>query len=431
MVSSVSLNEIISGGKVYFVPVYQRAFSWTERELKQLISDLEDTYKSSELYYMGSLVLSDRKDGKAEVIDGQQRLTAFSILLALLKNEYHLDAGAIKLEYEIRDSSEEEMQSLRENIIKEGPFSNAYKSLKILVEPIEDKELFFSFLTNKVKLLCTKIPSNIDLNLYFEVMNKHSRELQRSDILRSHCLSILTTSEEKKVFKTLFDASSHFDRYIEEGVSFKLWNRIFYGEARTPLFESTYSEWWSMLESYLGCEEECANYTLSEIIDYESVIKGRREGSDSTSRDIHYSITDFPNFLLLVAATLGYNYPLDDKRMLSSLLSSPLFSSKESIKMFIFNLVRERYLFDRYVIKESEKGSFAILQYLDLHEYRPAFKDIEKTHKCENILLKLMQRHSGNGHLDYLVYILSYLNRNPALSAEEYLAFLEEVVKKY
>lgn len=60
----------------YVIPRYQRAYAWEDKEIEQLIDDINDI-NASENYYIGSLVVSKVK-GKFEtyeVVDGQQRLT--------------------------------------------------------------------------------------------------------------------------------------------------------------------------------------------------------------------------------------------------------------------------------------------------------------------------------------------------------------------
>ena len=147
--------------------------------------------------------------------------------------------------------------------------------------------------------------------------------------------------------------------------------------------------------------------------------------------DVHYSLTDYANFLLICANVLGYNFILDDKKMLSSYDTVDFFSNEESVKRFSYQLLRLRYLFDRYVIKESEKGTFALLQYLDLHEYRPSFKDREATLKCEALLLQLAKEYPTHEHLYYLVPLLKYLNENPELDGVAYYEFLTSFVKNW
>ena len=59
----------------YVIPRYQRAYAWEDKEIVQLIDDINDI-NSSENYYIGSLIVSKIK-GKPEtyeVVDGPNPL---------------------------------------------------------------------------------------------------------------------------------------------------------------------------------------------------------------------------------------------------------------------------------------------------------------------------------------------------------------------
>ena len=88
----------------YVIPLYQRAYSWKEKEINQLIDDICDC--EDENYFLGSLIV-DKKNNKFEVIDGQQRLTTLFLLLKCLNqhnNEFSYDIKNI-LEFECRERS--------------------------------------------------------------------------------------------------------------------------------------------------------------------------------------------------------------------------------------------------------------------------------------------------------------------------------------
>ncbi len=431
-IRKLNIRDLASLEDYFFVPVYQRAFSWTAMEIRQLIIDIKDTYKLNEPYYIGSLVVYKREDGKAEVIDGQQRLTALSILLAVLRNEFGFSSTpALFIKYEARSDAERNRDRIQKgDVVEDNSFNRAYRVFSEELKSVDDIPSLVGFLLDYVTILEIEVPEDIDLNLYFEAMNRHSFQLLRSDILRFKGESVLSDPKDKKVFNLVFEACSHFDRYVEEGMSFKLWNRMFYGEGHSPLFGVDYKTWWKMIRGHVEEEEKKDVLSLEEIIMYESC-----EDEESllglSSPDIHYSLTDYSNFLLITANVLGYDFVLDDKTMLSSFEKVSFFDDEESVKSFAYNLLRLRYLFDRYIIKESEKGTFALLQYLDLHEYRPSFKNLEANAACEELLVKLAAKYPSLEHLAYLVPLLRYLNDNPELDGEAYLAYLESFSEEW
>ncbi|MBI4245366.1 MAG: DUF262 domain-containing protein [Planctomycetes bacterium] len=73
----------------YIVPDYQREFVWTDKEVNQLLDDINDEFDASlsHEYFIGTILVSPTaQKNHYEVIDGQQRLTTFFLLLCALKN---------------------------------------------------------------------------------------------------------------------------------------------------------------------------------------------------------------------------------------------------------------------------------------------------------------------------------------------------------
>lgn len=86
-------------GEVYHVPDYQRSYAWTEKQLIDLWSDLLETMgtQARTQHFMGTLVLKPTQDaiqkrGRTyvvwEVVDGQQRLTTLTLLMACLARRF-------------------------------------------------------------------------------------------------------------------------------------------------------------------------------------------------------------------------------------------------------------------------------------------------------------------------------------------------------
>ena len=72
----------------YIVPDYQREYVWTDKEVQQLLDDINEQIDagSSREYFVGTVLVSPAAEkNHFEVIDGQQRLTTFFLLLCALK----------------------------------------------------------------------------------------------------------------------------------------------------------------------------------------------------------------------------------------------------------------------------------------------------------------------------------------------------------
>lgn len=92
-----TLQELLEGSKQYLVPLYQRTYSWTTRQLQRLWDDIaslaEDRVERPDLtHFIGSVVLAPTPQvgpagvAKYLVVDGQQRLTTLTLLLAAIRD---------------------------------------------------------------------------------------------------------------------------------------------------------------------------------------------------------------------------------------------------------------------------------------------------------------------------------------------------------
>ena len=77
--------------KKYVVPRFQRVYSWSKEQVKELWEDIVGNIKingeciNHEEYFIGALVLvGDDKSNIMQIVDGQQRLTTITILLSVL-----------------------------------------------------------------------------------------------------------------------------------------------------------------------------------------------------------------------------------------------------------------------------------------------------------------------------------------------------------
>ena len=75
----------------FVIPEYQRSYVWDTDNIQDLLDDLWYAYKNkpNDEYFLGSLVLKkteEKEFNEYEVLDGQQRLTTFFLLMAVLRD---------------------------------------------------------------------------------------------------------------------------------------------------------------------------------------------------------------------------------------------------------------------------------------------------------------------------------------------------------
>ncbi len=90
-----SVNELLDKKK-YQIDYYQREYKWEPKQIRELIEDLthrfrrnfkpdheRDAVDNYGQYFLGSIIVSE-KNNKRFIVDGQQRLTSITLLLAYL-----------------------------------------------------------------------------------------------------------------------------------------------------------------------------------------------------------------------------------------------------------------------------------------------------------------------------------------------------------
>lgn len=130
---------------VYNVPVYQRPYSWDREQIEVLLSDIFETYESEEKnegYYTGNIIVYDKNDKINglitcyDIIDGQQRITSFCLMLlalyslALIRKNAETDSTIMEMKRVlwkfVNREYKKEYKAVTLNSIEKKCFSNIY-----------------------------------------------------------------------------------------------------------------------------------------------------------------------------------------------------------------------------------------------------------------------------------------------------------------
>lgn len=231
-----SLNNVLAGNDFYQVPNYQRPYSWNKEHCDTLLDDLIEAYllNKEEDYFCGSLVLLNNKNDKRfDVIDGQQRLTTFIILLAVIRDYYKdvlSDISKVKIKnaiYGIYEKNERikfltdiSKQCSFQNILKEINFNNNAEAKKnkylqnvyfikdYLEENLKSTEIdindFINWSYDKIEFAVIEV-DNLDNGIkIFNVLNDRGLPLKPSNILKSSMMQKLN-DEDRKIFANAWD----------------------------------------------------------------------------------------------------------------------------------------------------------------------------------------------------------------------------------
>lgn len=218
--SSANFLTVIKGPKQFVIPIYQRTYSWQIAQCNKLFNDILRISKdgSSPGHFIGSVVyfqesihtVSDVP--KLLVIDGQQRLTTISIMIAALAefvrdNQVDIDTNFTKLQNYYLLNAEEEgelryklLLTRRDkdsliNIIKGVPLGNdaslrVVDNFKFFKEKI-NAENAVDIYNGIMRLFIVDVALEKDKDnpqLIFESLNSTGLDLSQADLIRNYIL---------------------------------------------------------------------------------------------------------------------------------------------------------------------------------------------------------------------------------------------------
>ena len=240
-----TLAKIFCNDYEFNIPNYQRPYSWGKEQTEELFDDLFTAYsdRSNEMYFLGSIVLiHQNSERKFDVVDGQQRLTTLTILLAVLANrvdensnlkeefvKYLIEPGAETQSiisgprFSLRAKDEEFfyefIQKLEVNkLIEKEPMQLAndaqrhiQANCKLLDQKIRDSltgnnalntdtniKNFCAFLMTNCLLVVVSTYSQDSAVRIFTVMNSRGLDLQATDILKAEIISEIPSQKQDK-----------------------------------------------------------------------------------------------------------------------------------------------------------------------------------------------------------------------------------------
>ena len=350
----------------YIVPLYQRAYSWTDKEIEQLIDDINDF--TDDNYYLGSLIVH-KKANTYEVIDGQQRLTTLFILFKYLELDNYNS-----LSFECRDKSNYTLLHLClpdvEETMLENGIINGYKVIAQKIEREINKEQFIKQLS-KIIIYRIEVPEHTDLNRYFEIMNTRGEQLEQHDILKALLMSYLRDdAKERDSFAMIWDACSDMTGYVQMHFPRKLRDDLFgahWGDLNDNIF--------SLITNKINKENGKNTIKVKDVLKSNFSVE-EVDGFDDKDERIRFeSVIEFTYFLQHVLKVYisknGIEHfdknekiikeLLDDKKLIDSFtnviingkINGETLDKRTFAIGFINYLIKCRFLFDKYIIKRE------------------------------------------------------------------------------
>jgi len=264
--SEAKFLSFMQGTHQFIIPIYQRTYSWTLKQCKQLWDDVvwTATNPSASAHFIGSVVYIERSLYHVStsvpqllVIDGQQRLTTLSLLLAALGeavessgtdsqisrrriNNYYLfnaeEDGQLRYKLVLTRNDRETLTRLLDDTpLPSEPSRRIMDNYNYFKEQIRrsgiSADTIFSGLQ---KLVIVDIALNRDHDnpqLIFESLNSTGLELSQADLVRNYVLMGLEPAEQEAIYRDYWfpmeqgfghsDYSALFDRFMRDYLTVK------------------------------------------------------------------------------------------------------------------------------------------------------------------------------------------------------------------
>lgn len=233
--TEAKLLSFLQKSPQFIIPIYQRTYSWTEKECRQLWDDVVRAGASDAItvHFIGSIVYVEQGLSQVShqspllVIDGQQRLTTLMLLIEALARAVGEDEpidgfSAPKLrEYYLTNRlekgdryfklllSQTDCASLK-SIIRNAdspqvPSLRVTQNFRLFTELLaENKGELATICRGLAKLVVVDIALNREQDnpqLIFESMNSTGKELSQADLIRNYILMGLDPTLQTRLYE--------------------------------------------------------------------------------------------------------------------------------------------------------------------------------------------------------------------------------------
>lgn len=233
--TEAKLLSFLQKSPQFIIPIYQRTYSWTEKQCRQLWDDIlrAGSNDAVTVHFIGSIVYVEQglfqvsHQSPLLVIDGQQRLTTVSLLLealarALGDQEPIEGFSAPKLrEYYLTNRLEREdrffklLLSQTDNLSLKAIIKQTEQPQEPSIRITENFDLFTDLLRDHqddlgvvcrglTKLVVVDIALSRDQDnpqLIFESMNSTGKELSQADLIRNYILMGLEPTLQTRLYE--------------------------------------------------------------------------------------------------------------------------------------------------------------------------------------------------------------------------------------
>ncbi|ENK7102507.1 DUF262 domain-containing protein [Enterobacter kobei] len=349
----LSVDNLLSLRKQYYVSRNQREFSWVEEQLQEFWFDLlsnikyeADKFEHQE-YFLGAIVLAGNEDGfRLSIVDGQQRLTVITILIcAICERLKELDSASIgesfynnyiegisideseegdesakyfkldrqsesdffKLSIQFYKKEKSNTNNLEDELLKQA-YNYFYERLaseetiselfKIQSSEVDNQakikfiRAIAKQLTTKVKIIRVIVDNEDDAYVIFEILNARGMDLDSADLIKNKIFSEMRKTHPIDYAERGW--SKMINELSERNKNFKLTNYIRHWWSGHYVVVSEGSLYKSFKQKIISGELDSATFLekiSSDVTIYSKILDPRFDDwREQHAKQIYYSL---------------------------------------------------------------------------------------------------------------------------------------------
>ena len=258
--SETKLRQLIEGTKQYVVPLFQRPYSWSEKQWKVLWNDVLDKSRHGDgrPHFFGSIVTAPARSvpqgvGKYLLIDGQQRITTIQVFLAAVRDlagrsgdtrlQKRIDGQYLINEFEDGDERLKVLPTnddraafgaiIRQEAAPPGRLFQCYQYFLARLDRVgkDDLDAIHTAVVDRFSLVSITCDEHDNPHLIFESLNAKGEKLTPADLIRNFLLMRVHVGDQDRLFQAywlpiqqaLGDSLTEFVRHylMKDGIILK------------------------------------------------------------------------------------------------------------------------------------------------------------------------------------------------------------------
>ena len=227
-ITQMALLDFVGQQGVRFeIPRFQRAYSWGADQCDELWRDLFRAQLAGRMHFVGTLIYHEAAPGVLNIVDGQQRITTLSLILAALAQRlgeagesfFGIDEAHVRQNYLLQDGAPKLFPSRTDRAtydavvgvgdMPDAPSERVVANLERFeeamgVEGFDAMQLWQGL--SSLTVIAARLDSTEQAPAVFESFNSKGVPLVTADLVRNYLLLAESRREQARLYDTYWNS---------------------------------------------------------------------------------------------------------------------------------------------------------------------------------------------------------------------------------